>query len=652
MILKKICLTVWVVLMSVLMSFASLSTVETFDEKTLKTQNFGPLVYSVKTPMGLYYSYKGKDFFIGGTEVRNPSNASIYILEGETGHIVMEREIPFCEAIWAFCDTPKELFFATIHGSTGVGSSLFRVSKATHEVEKLYTFEEQMVYTMTYDSKGALYIGTSHDANLYQYKINSNDMTKLNVDKISDQDVIRSMVYQNGICYLGIGTKADLIAFDLQKKKVSSILPNAHKSESFVYDIKIVDDKIGLLLSPSMKLLLYDPISKKMMDWKLEKWEKNDDLFQNTLYNFAGLQVVGFRDSKAYKRFPNEQMISSKILKDKIVGIVPSGIYKVVDRENNQLMQSDLSLSLNKTWEQPIEFIAENGFLYFPGRRFKVYKQNQLLGIGIVDSEPQASAISSKGVYTANYTQAQIWFYPRHVLNTLGLKGENLSQEKFLIADIGQGQLRPYMMAVSKNEKYLATVSGPQYGQYGGALTIYDIKNGQKQYTHRHIVKNHGLISLEMDDKDENLVWLGSYIWGEKTLKPIEDEAKLIKYDIKNEKVIFAVTPIKDAPSIRSIIKLNDAVYCLVNNELFKIDPLTGKNISRTYNIKINEICKVGSSIVGISNSELFFIDKHKMVVSKKYSGYTLLNNLRFDQLLNEIYVFDGYDLLKFSSNP
>lgn len=213
--------------------------------------------------------------------------------------------------------------------------------------------------------------------------------------------------------------------------------------------------------------------------------------------------------------------------------------------------------------------------------------------------------------------------------------------------DIEEDQLRPYMMSISINEKYLGVVTGPQYGQFGGALTIYDIDNKKHMFTNRNIVEKHGLISITFDDKDENIVWLGTYIYGEKTLSLEHEEAKLVKYDIAKNKIIFSVTPINGVPSIRNIIKLGEYVYCLVNNEVVKVDANNGVFINKSKRTDINEICLMGNDIIGISNNEIFKIDNETLSSESIMSNFSLLNNLRYDNKTNTIFVFEGYNLLK-----
>lgn len=382
-------------------------------ESNFKAYDIGPIVYSIKTPSGLFFEnkYNEKEYFIGGTEVRTPSFASVYIIDMQNKNIIKEFKIKNANAVWSFCETKDNIFFGTIDGIGGNGATFYSIDKKDFNLTQIYTFKERMIYAMDYDGIDKIYIGTSEEPNLYSYDILLNKMDRVNKNAFTNKHIIRTLVYSNEKCYIGMGSKADFVIYDLKNNTYISALDKDNQEESFVYDIKDINGKIVYILSPSLKIMEYDENSK--LSKEIIPKNRNNINFKLPMYNFAGKKLFYDEKKEEYYLLEQDDLLMLNINKGLMQGVTSSGVFKSINFEGEVIEIIDLSKKLEKTWEQPIEFIVDNDILYFPGRRFLVFNNNKKnINIGIMNSEPQASVISSKGIYTANYTDAKIWFYP------------------------------------------------------------------------------------------------------------------------------------------------------------------------------------------------------------------------------------------------
>ncbi|MGH3731561.1 MAG: hypothetical protein ACRDTU_22870 [Micromonosporaceae bacterium] len=137
-------------------------------------------------------------------------------------------------------------------------------------------------------------------------------------------------------------------------------------------------------------------------------------------------------------------------------------------------------------------------------------------------------------------------------------------------------QNRPIAFATTPDKLYVGTT--PDYGEWGGALTAYDMATGE--YTvQRHIVQDQGVISLA---RLGGTLWGGTRIDGGGGTEPKATEAKLFAVDVATDRKIGEYVPVPGADLITSVTEGPDGrVWGLADSTLFVFDPASRQVIRR-----------------------------------------------------------------------
>ncbi|TMR97688.1 hypothetical protein [Nonomuraea basaltis] len=141
---------------------------------------------------------------------------------------------------------------------------------------------------------------------------------------------------------------------------------------------------------------------------------------------------------------------------------------------------------------------------------------------------------------------------------------------------IGDGQNRPVAFASAGSKIYIG--STPDYGLWGGALTVYDESTGE-----------HTVLRAPVADQAVNsLTVLGDTLWGGTSVNggggtsPKATEAKLFTYDLATGIKRDEHTPVPGASSITSLVKGPDGLlWGLADGALFIVDPATAQVVRR-----------------------------------------------------------------------
>ncbi|MEU5948747.1 hypothetical protein ABZ793_24750 [Micromonospora sp. NPDC047465] len=134
-----------------------------------------------------------------------------------------------------------------------------------------------------------------------------------------------------------------------------------------------------------------------------------------------------------------------------------------------------------------------------------------------------------------------------------------------------EGQNRPIAFASAGSRVYVG--STPDYGLWGGALTVYDTATGART-TRRGIVADQGVISLAVVG---DRLWAGTTVSGGGGTVPRATEAKLFTADLVTGEKTAEYTPVPGADAITSVVAGPDGmIWGLADGEVFVLDPATG----------------------------------------------------------------------------
>jgi len=171
-------------------------------------------------------------------------------------------------------------------------------------------------------------------------------------------------------------------------------------------------------------------------------------------------------------------------------------------------------------------------------------------------------------IYAAEADQEWSWGdNPRHLF-TLGRKET--------------GQDRPRHMEVAGDLVAIGTI--PNYGELGGALTLFDPQTGEYD-VHRNVVEEQSVTDLAYND---GLIYGGTSIHGGLDTSPTQQTAEVFVWDIEAEELIARSTPVDGAEVIHALVADDaGAIWGMSDNgTLFEYDPLTHE-VARTIETEI-----------------------------------------------------------------
>jgi hypothetical protein len=178
---------------------------------------------------------------------------------------------------------------------------------------------------------------------------------------------------------------------------------------------------------------------------------------------------------------------------------------------------------------------------------------------------------------------------------------------------MGEDQDRPRAM-IAGPHGMIYIGSYPDYGLFGGAISVYDPKTGKKR-VYRHIVQNQSMASLAYIEKFD-LIAAGSSVRGGGGTRAVEKEAKLILWDPKEEKKVFEIIPVSGAKTILSLAATTDGrLYGTTDNEKVFIFDAEKREVQKVFDLEFKDPIEISlqpgpdGKLYGLSTEAIFFID-------------------------------------------
>ena len=621
-------------------------------ENSFRVENLGNMLYTLKTLGGLFYRYEDKLYLIAGTENAYGTRAQVFVYSITDDVMIYSKVIEEADCILAFEETGEDIYFATIGKDRETGGNLYSYSKTDNEIKNRNVhFEDQGVYAMDYDGADTLWIGTSNTPCLYAYSISKQKIYCMLSD-FTDSVYIRTMKYVNGRVYMGIGSKADLIVYNVDDGKYRSLLPNDYKENSFVYSIDTIDDTLYFLVKNDMGIYSMDlnecniirreatyraPVANSFSSEEGLNWVD----IEGDLLTYQNCNLVSHETYNAGVRVYYDDVTGNSY------SLEGNGVLSCY-YQGIKIQSRDFIDDLEKSYIRPQEFMVYNDVIYLPWRRFIVWdRKSDSHYVYTVNDEPQAAIMSEHVVYTGSYPLCTIQRYSTDILLDSAYK--DLNDSKYVLADVDD-QCRPSQMDITPDGKYLIMGSGPVYGEWGGAITVVDIETGNTLYTDRDIISEQTVNVVKCSDYYDGCVWLGMIPFGEST-DPVfkEEPAHLILWDIEEENIVKDFIVADDVRRIMDIEESDSLVYCITENlDVVSFNSDTEKMIAinEKDNIADMLILKDGS-MLGISYGEIYEMDKESLDTVKLMGGFYRLSNLRQDPVTERVYFFDDVELME-----
>lgn len=576
-------------------------------------------------------------FVYGATRNGNDNN-QFYRYNIKTKKVDIVKQVTGTSGTWAILDNGNDIYFGTYRKA-----SLYKYTKTTQNLIKLADFDsEQYVWDMVKDHQGNIWLGTSPNALLY--RLNMNTQALSNFGSVfkgkSSIDYARAIEEYNGIIYIGTGvTTAGLYAFNPETGKKTNILPVAYRSEETVYDLALVEGVLLATLLPSQKILKIDLLSGKVSeipgnfyaDTTVSSKPSGHDVFSG-----MGDIVLEYNilDDTIARITPTGYggLGGAKIYGNTLSGINIHSEFVEINLLTNKKTAVDLTaVGLPKTPAIPVAMMVDNGVAYFSERQLRRFDtRTRTEQYANINGEPKTLCALNGLIYAAHYTKAMLYSYD----------AANITKGK-LIWLIGNNQNRPLDM--SCDNTIVAIATEPNYGKFGGALSVYNTLTRTK-YVWLNIVANHTIRSVDLHG---NHAYIGTSIFGGTGAPLRSGFGKFVKLDIKTKKVLWST--LASSKLIKDVVfDGENRVFGLGDNGvLYKLNSENGQiEKQASTNLAGLAITKTGK-IYGVSSSSIFSIDSNLTML--KLTNLPKITNFTSDKITGKSYVVSDKNLIEFA---
>jgi len=442
--------------------------------------------------------------------------------------------------------------------------------------------KETFICALTTAPDGKIWGGTYPSAKLFSYDPKTG-VTE-NFDRMDpDQFYCYPTAGEDGLIYCAIQfEKMDIVVFDPEKKIRTSLIPPESRKPGRVTLVKGKDGRVYSKLSTSDRWFLIEE-GKRLGETSpsgvpfVPKVLPNGRVFYSIENNILRIENPMTKEAKEillhYDAAGTFIFVVGTGPDGKIYGssMLPLRLF-VYDPEKDNLT----NLGRASLWPGEVYSLGSlDGKLYlcsYPGARLSVYNPKSPLRFG---EEEDAN--------------------PRD------------------LGPMGEGLYRPRAMIAGPHGKVY--IGGyPDYGLLGGAIGVYDpMKNEKRVY--RHVIQNQSIASLAYVQKLD-LMAAGSSVRGGTGTHAVEEEAKLMLWNPKDEKKIFEIVPVSEAKTILSLaVTVEGLLYGITNNgKVFVFDP-EKKEIRKVFDLGFEEPREISLQLgpdlrlYGLAEEAIFIID-------------------------------------------
>jgi hypothetical protein len=519
--------------------------------------------------------------------------AKLIATDVKTGETISVHDLAGASGAWGVTVASDGKVYAGSYGAAHLYQYDPQTDKVTDLGEPIPGTTQ--IFELTAGPDGKIFGGAYPSGGVFEYDP-AKGFTNFGT-MVEGQSYARSVAFdpEENALYVGIGTQAHLIRYNIASGSKEDILPAAYANHTSVYDLNLIDGKLFLKMEPDYKQIVMDKKTRTVLsDSALihsRGMSPKSPYANESYFTYGGIL-------KTYDLTTNEirdvTVGSSKVdFKANVVGwswvqlnepdfpgltlvgyAGNNGSFFRYNPQTGALQQVDLPLpkqpiQLHTIAEGPDGGIYSGGFLsggtakFDPGTGHTV----QLSGLGQQEGMAVLNGKMYFGIYPGaiidEYDPSKAWKNKTNPKPIFELK-TNYEQD------------RPFAMlgVDSFNKLFIGTV--PDYGKLGGALTVYDASAGTAK-TYRNLIPNQSVVSLAYLN---GMVYGGSSISGGLGSNPVESEAKLFIWDVAGEQKVYETVPVQGKEAITSLIAGPDGnIWGMAMGTLFIFDPVSRKVI-------------------------------------------------------------------------
>ncbi len=520
-------------------------------------------------------------------------NARLNVVDLHSRQLIRTVPLQGAAGGWAIVVTPN----GDVYLGTYANAHLYRYSPATGEVTDLGQPipGESQIYGLTADPAGNVYAGTYPTAHAFKYDPATGQVTDYgSLDPV--QQYARSTVYDpdHNKLFVGVSTpNARLLRIDVETKAVEDITPPGTTAKDFI-DLDYAGGKV--FANASSRLVVVDAVTGEQI--------KYTDSTTGQLvmdYPIAARGVSAPGPGGVY--FTNNTLsLTHYDLDTNTVGpvspprtltrgasigygwVTENGVPVLYGLAGNysggtfRYNPADGSLA---QWSSPFQYVPSPLMheLADPATG-KVLVNVYLNGsTGIYDPATGKTTITTRQGQVEGWAwdgtgKLYVGIYPYGRLSLWDPTQPDSPtnpKELFSLVD-SDHQNRPVAVVPDGNRVYVGTT--PAYGEYGGALTVYDVPTGNHT-VYRNLVTDQTIASVLPAGAN---VWAGSSIEGGQGTDPKATEAHLVKVDPSTGQVLTDIVPVPGAASINELTSGPDGnIWGLADGIVFVVNTSTGQ---------------------------------------------------------------------------
>ncbi len=453
---------------------------------------------------------------------------------------------------------------------------------------------ELHIWSLAPGASGKVFGGTSNNAKFFQYA-SSSGFTQIQASNpvAAGETYVRSMAHDiaNNKTYLGTATVGKLIYYDNSSGNHYNILPSGYDDETFVYSLDLTGGKLFVQLLYSYKMLVLDIVHNGSSAPTVTLDKEIPIVHSAGVSNAHNGKVYYTTDGILHEYNIAAKTTTSLGYNIGMNPIADIGVVQLTDQTNwpgysvVTLGRMDGKINMYKYNLQT--GASDTVTLNFPdtptsirsitgGPNGEIYTSGYLTGgLGIytplrsdltetLTGFGQAESMTSYNgkLYQGVYPGGRVYEY------------DPVTEVKIELFDLKtEQQDRPFGITGGDGKLFVGTV--PEYGELGGALTIYNLSTGVRN-TIRNIVSNQSVISLAYSG---GYVYGGTSIWGGAGSTPSTSQAKFFRHDVSTGVTNTYTLPGVGSSEIQAVtgvtIDNNGKVLFWAEGYLMKYDPAT-----------------------------------------------------------------------------
>ena len=523
-------------------------------------------------------------------------------------------------------------------------------------------------------ARDTIYLSFSqYEAPLFLLAVNPNtgEMRQFNGPLSSEMGAWGFTIDRESRIYLGSYYGAHLLRFDPGTEKWDDLGHPAGEKESHVCSLTTAPDgKIWGGTYPSTHLFYYDPETGKSENFGRMDPEQfycyptaGEDGLIYCAIQFQKIDVVVFdpktktktslicpgdrkagrislikgRDSKIYAKLSTQDQWFRIEEGRKFVPVSKSEIPflqgDLPDGRRFSVMDSKILRIENPATKEikqvPLRYDAAGAVIFHvaSGPDHRVYGSS-MLPLRLFVYDPGSKSLTNLGqasqasgeVYSMGFLGGKLYLasYPEARLSVFDPEkplqfGDQEDSNPRDLGSLGERLYRPRAMIAGPHGRVY--VGGyPDYGLLGGAISVYDPKTNEKR-TYPQIIQNQSIASMAFIERPD-LMAVGSSVRGGSGTRSVEKEAKLILWDLNDEKKVFETIPVGGARTVLSLASTKEGIlYGITDNEKVFVFDSEKREIRRIFDLGFKKPLEVSlqlgsdGKLYGLASEAIFTID-------------------------------------------